>query len=36
VREKESLAKLPTAEREAWRKLWAEVDDALKHPAAKP
>jgi hypothetical protein len=36
VRDKESLAKLPAAERAAWRKLWADVDDALKHPAAKP
>jgi hypothetical protein len=36
VPHKESLAKLPAAERAAWRKLWAEGDDALKRPAANP
>jgi serine/threonine-protein kinase len=29
VRDKEALAKLPEAEREAWQKLWADVDAVL-------
>jgi hypothetical protein len=29
VRDKEPLAKLPEAEREAWQKLWADVDALL-------
>jgi hypothetical protein len=30
VRDKGALAKLPAAERDAWRKLWADVDALLK------
>jgi hypothetical protein len=30
VRGKDALAKLPAAERAAWQKLWAEVDDLLR------
>ena len=29
LRDKESLATLPEAEQEAWRKLWADVADLL-------
>jgi hypothetical protein len=35
VRDKEALDKLPEAERQAWRKLWAEVDDLLKRVGDK-
>jgi hypothetical protein len=30
VRDKEPLAKLPEAEQEVWRKLWADVEELLK------
>jgi superkiller protein 3 len=30
VRDKAALAKLPPSERDAWRKLWADVDDLLR------
>ncbi len=38
VRDADALAKLPEAEREAWRKLWADVDALLAKvdPATKP
>jgi hypothetical protein len=29
VREPDTLARLPEAERQAWQKLWADVEDAL-------
>jgi hypothetical protein len=35
VRDKEALAKLPEAEREAWRKLWADVADLLRKSGGK-
>jgi hypothetical protein len=35
VRAKAAQAKLPEAEREAWRKLWAEVDDLIKRAVDK-
>jgi hypothetical protein len=35
VRDKAALDKLPEAERAAWRKLWAEVDDLLQRVAYK-
>jgi hypothetical protein len=30
VRDKEALAALPEAEQEAWRKLWADMEELLK------
>jgi serine/threonine protein kinase/Flp pilus assembly protein TadD len=36
LRDKDALAKLPEAEREAWRKLWADVADLLHQSGAKP
>ncbi len=30
VREPAALARLPEAERDAWKKLWSDVDDLLK------
>src|SRR5262249_6313776 len=35
VRDKEALAKLPPAEREAWTKLWADVADLLHKSTGK-
>jgi hypothetical protein len=35
VRDKAALAKLPEAEREAWRKLWADVADLLRQSGGK-
>jgi tetratricopeptide (TPR) repeat protein len=35
VRDKAALAKLPAAECDAWRKLWADVDDLLKRVTEK-
>jgi tetratricopeptide (TPR) repeat protein len=36
VRDPEAVANLPAAEREPWRKLWADVDDLLARAAGKP
>ena len=35
VRDKDALAKLPSDEQDAWRKLWADVDALLKKAQAK-
>jgi hypothetical protein len=36
VRDQDALAKLPEAERKAWRKLWTDVADLLKKSGGKP
>jgi hypothetical protein len=36
VRAQEAVAKLPDAERQAWQKLWAEVDRLLQPPPKEP
>jgi hypothetical protein len=35
VRDKPALVKLPAAERDAWRKLWADVDDLVQRVSDK-